>query len=204
MHPLIAELIAAQPGHYRRRLGHPASGTRPGGRGLPRRLEPLPPGAGRGGRPGLRRGRQPDHPHQHLRRQPLHARPARAGRQGGRDQPRRGRDLPPRGRPDAPRSSPRSGPSGVMLMMGEVQPRERPGGLCRTGRGHRRRRGRRDRPRNHLRSRRDRAGRRRRQADRPAGGRLHDLRLRQGPRPHAHGHHARTGRREALPRPGPM
>ena len=98
-------------GGDRRGLGHPTPTARPARRRLPRRLEPHPARQGRRGRPGLRRGRQPDHPDQHLRGQSLHPGPARSGRPGGRDQPGGRGDFPPGGRRPGGRSSPRSAPA---------------------------------------------------------------------------------------------
>ena len=98
-------------GRDRRRVGHATSATRtPAGR-MPRRVEPFARRPRRTGRPGLRRGRQPDDPDQHVRRQPLRARAAQPRGPRGRGQSG-GRGNLAAARPAiGPRSSPRWAPA---------------------------------------------------------------------------------------------
>ena len=201
MHGLIEQLTAAGPavtdgawGTQLQALGL-ATGACPDGWNLEQ------PRAGRGGRPGLRRGRQRRDPDQHLRGQPLPARPAWAGGEGRRDQPGRRGDLAP-GRRLEGQGLRLDGPHRRHAHDGRGQPRAGAGGVRRAGPAHGRRRRRRDRHGDHVRPGRGPAGRRGRQGDRPAGGRLHGVRLGQGPRPHDDGHHARAGRRRAGRRRG--
>ena len=203
VHGLIAELVNAAPVITDGAWGTQLQQRRLETGACPDEWNLSHPERGRGRRPVLRRGREPGHPDQHLRGQPPHARPARPGRQGSRDQSRRRGDLPQGGR--------RSGP-GVRLH--GPQRRHAHDGPDHAGRGSRMPLPSRPRP---LRtpgptrsSWRPSPTRRRScwpsrplRADRPAGGRVHDVRLRQGPRPHADGHDSGAGRRQSSPKPGP-
>ena len=166
MHALVEGTIGRRPGGDRRGLGHATAGARPAGRRLPRRLEPRAARAGRGGRPGLCRGRQPDHPDQHLRRQPLRARRGTALAEQVAEINRAGVEISRRAAGGRARVFASIGPSGVMLMMGEVSRGRTAGRLRRAGPGHGRRGRRRPGDRDHVRSGRGRAGRGGRQGHR--------------------------------------